>query len=268
MVSSRFLTSGIKTTPVKTNQGLLLPVVVTRPAPDHVRLLNELERQGRPSVHAPAFRLIAQESSLNAAERAELMVKTSALIAVSPTAARRSVQVFGTQQLSGCKIFTPGAASASVFAEHGLSVTVPEAYGTSEAMLVLPALQNVQGKVIVIAAAPGGRSLLAETLESRGARVIRVELYRRERLKPSVDFLRFLKARFHHPEDFYSMITSAMTFDVLRAGLPKALAEVWMAGRFVVSSDRLRAIVQSAGSDRVILAASAADADMLRVLSD
>ena len=253
---------------VKINQGLLSPVVVTRPAPDHVNLLNALKQQDRPVIHSPAFRLVAQEPALSASERIELMARASALIAISPAAARRSLQVFGTKQLSDCEIFAPGTASASAFVEQGLDVTAPEAYGTSEAILALPQLQNVRGMLIVIAAAPGGRSLLTETLENRGAEVIRVELYRRELLMPSADFLRFLNARSDCFQDFYSMITSAMTFEVLQARLPKALADIWMTGRFVVSSGRLKAIVQSAGSDRVIVAASAADADMLRALSD
>ena len=250
------------------NARTLLPVVVTRPAPDHVELLSALQRQGRPAVYSPAFRLIEQQPALTAPELDTLMGQASALIAVSPMAARRSLQVFDTQQLSRCRIFTPGVASASAFIEQGLDVLTPEALGTSEAILALPELRDVDGQIIVIAAAPGGRTLLAETLEKRGAIVMRIELYRREPLKPSAGFLRFLADRSRSREDFYSMITSSIAFDAIRTDLSQTQAQVWLQGRFIVSSDRLKAIVQAAGAERVTVAASAADTDMLRALSD
>ncbi len=56
----------------------------------------------------------------------------------------------------------------------------PQAVMTSEGLLALPSLQQVNGKKILIVCGEGGRDLLADSLQQRGATVTRCELYRRE----------------------------------------------------------------------------------------
>lgn len=50
----------------------------------------------------------------------------------------------------------------------------------SEGLLSLPALQAVTGQRFLVFRGQGGRELLRETLQARGARVSVIELYRRE----------------------------------------------------------------------------------------
>jgi uroporphyrinogen-III synthase len=73
-----------------------------------------------------------------------------------------------------------GSATARLLQEEGVApVWVPGTGGDSEALLALPALQQVSGWGVVVFRGAGGRELLADTLRTRGAQVSYVECYRR-----------------------------------------------------------------------------------------
>lgn len=100
---------------------------------------------------------------------------------VSANAARR-----GLDAVAGCwpqwpyrlPVYAVGRGTASVLEEAGLPVTVP-ARADSEGLLALPALQAVAGQHFLVFRGQGGRELLRDTLQARGAKVTVIELYRR-----------------------------------------------------------------------------------------
>lgn len=101
---------------------------------------------------------------------------------VSANAAR-----FGLDAVAGCwpqwpyrlPVYAVGRGSAAVLEQEGLTVTVPD-QADSEGLLALPALQDVAGQRFLIFRGQGGRALLRDTLQARGASVTMIELYRRE----------------------------------------------------------------------------------------
>jgi uroporphyrinogen-III synthase len=75
-----------------------------------------------------------------------------------------------------------GEATAQALRNSGFGAVIsPQARHDSESLLALEELKSVDGRKILIFRGQGGRELLREALESRGAHVTYVECYRRTR---------------------------------------------------------------------------------------
>jgi uroporphyrinogen-III synthase len=75
-----------------------------------------------------------------------------------------------------------GSASGRTLARFGVTgVIVPHARPDSEALLDLPQLGDVAGRRVIIFRGRGGREVLKDTLEARGARAEYAECYSRAR---------------------------------------------------------------------------------------
>lgn len=114
------------------------------------------------------------------------------LVVISPFAAEclaEALDRYWPQYPLGIAFYAVGAATAGILNERlGVAVHVsPPQAGeeTSEALLRLASLQSLAGQRLLLVAGEGGRTLLAETLAARGARVSRIEVYRRRLLVPS-----------------------------------------------------------------------------------
>lgn len=81
--------------------------------------------------------------------------------------------------LSGAELLAVGARTAEVLEGHGAPARTPER-ATSEGLLESPALRRPAGLRVLLVGGVGGRTLLADDLGARGARVERFECYRRE----------------------------------------------------------------------------------------
>jgi uroporphyrinogen-III synthase len=92
---------------------------------------------------------------------------------------------FGVEQLpddvdySCVRVFAVGSNTAARLAEAGLTALTP-GIASSEGILAMPELADVSSRVVLIIAGEGGRDVLAAGLEARGARVHRLEVYRRQ----------------------------------------------------------------------------------------
>ncbi|WP_461519637.1 uroporphyrinogen-III synthase [Porticoccus sp.] len=79
----------------------------------------------------------------------------------------------------GVRFYAVGKSTAWVLQQNHIPVETPLNTYDSEGLLNLPSLQNVTGKEVLIFAGKGGRRLLEDTLEQRGASVHRCDLYER-----------------------------------------------------------------------------------------
>ena len=159
-------------------------ILICRPEPDASRLAGRFRDAGADVCVLP---LIERQPLPETPERRTLVLgldEFSHIIAVSPFAARLLLDAIDTwwpQVPVGIRWYGVGAGTAAVRARHGLSPRRPPEGWTSEALLALPSLQQLEGEKVLLARGENGRELIRETLESRGARVIPLPLYRRFR---------------------------------------------------------------------------------------
>lgn len=112
------------------------------------------------------------------------------IVVISPFAATclsEALDRFWPQLPVGSSYYSVGRATAKTLHDQlGVRVHVPSLRAgedTSEALLALSSLQQLDHERVLLVAGEGGRPLLAETLAERGATVTRVAVYRR-RLEP------------------------------------------------------------------------------------
>ncbi len=155
-------------------------IVITRPAAQAEELASLVEAQGARALRFPAIEIqeIAdwQMPALGSFDLA---------VFVSPSAVQTVFQRIA-QWPPPLRAAAVGGGTRRELERRGVAdVLAPQAGGDSEALLALPAMQEVSGKRVVIFRGEGGRELLGETLSERGAQVTYAECYRR--VRPQAD---------------------------------------------------------------------------------
>jgi len=172
-----------------------LNIVVTRPRDQAFGLTQHITELGGNAILFPLLEITpaADASELNALK--QHLSTYDLLIFISPNAVKYGMSALGTVP-SVVRVATVGQSSAQALRDLGIAhVIAPTDRFDSEALLALPALQNVSGWTVAILRGNGGRELLGDTLKARGARVDYVTCY--ERSKPALDAGSVLKARPH-----------------------------------------------------------------------
>ncbi len=157
-----------------------------------------------------------------------------------------------------------GPSTAQALRAPGIpSVFMPEAppYET-ESLVALEHLHTVQGRSIVIVKGQGGRALLAQTLEARGAKVHPWVIYQRK--LSTLDPEALLKTWHSYPPDL-SVSTSRSALENLITLLgPKS--EVLKTKPMIVVGARMLALAQELGFQKPLLATGADDSTIIGVL--
>ena len=152
-------------------------VLVTRPAHQAAALVQLIEAAGGAAVAFPALAVEAVEAS-QLTDALSHLAEADMVIFISPNAAQFGMAAIGALP-AAIRVFAVGPGTARALAAHGVADVVTPDGQDSEALLALPALQDVAGKRVVIVRGVGGRPLLADTLGARGAQVHYLECYRR-----------------------------------------------------------------------------------------
>ncbi|MFU8814170.1 MAG: uroporphyrinogen-III synthase [Pseudomonadales bacterium] len=101
------------------------------------------------------------------------------IIYLSEHAVRHGLRALpDSSQARAARVLAVGRRTAAVLERHGVPSAAPDD-ATSEGLLALPQLQNLAAQHVLLVGGVGGRTLLAETLTARGARVARFDCYRR-----------------------------------------------------------------------------------------
>jgi len=243
-----------------------LSVLVTRPAQQSEGLCRLIEAaHGRP-VRFPALEILgpadkhAARDALQAARRADI------LVFVSANAVQYAFPLLPEQLPLDIRIAAVGSATARALAGCGLDPDLVPERMDSEGLLALPALQQLQGRHIVILRGNGGRELLAETLKARGAEVDTVEVYRRalpQRPAAAANLVRGWQQLVQ-----VVIATSNAILDNLYTLLGDRGAGLINDTPLIVVSQRMADHAVERGAQRVHVASSARDADLLTALCE
>src|SRR3569832_1646238 len=174
-----------------------LTVMVTRPAHQAARLCELIRAAGGEALAFPVLESAPGEDA--APVRALLARLDEFVIAlfVSSNAVDHAAALVGEHGVPPTlKLASVGQRTAESLRTHfgRVDIEAPPPYN-SETLLATRALQQVQGKRIVIVRGAGGRELLAETLRTRGAELCYAEVYRRLEPNTDLDALRAAHSR-------------------------------------------------------------------------
>lgn len=158
-------------------------ILVCRPEPEASRLTESLAAAGAAARALPLLERVALEETPQQRALIQNLDQFHHVIAVSPYAARRLLEAMDTwwpQPPVGIRWYGVGAGTARVLAAGGLKPSWPAHGVDSEALLAMPALNQVEGERVLLVRGEEGRELLRDTLRSRGADVSPLALYKRQ----------------------------------------------------------------------------------------
>ncbi len=161
-----------------------LGVVITRPRAAAEALAESLARHGARAFVFPALAIEAVGDSPALDTALAALPGCDLAIFVSANAVERGVALVKRRGgwPAGPRVAAIGEATAEALRNSGFTrVISPRERHDSEALLAQDELKAVEGRNILIFRGTGGRELLKEALEARGARVTYVECYRRVR---------------------------------------------------------------------------------------
>lgn len=143
-------------------------ILVTRAAPQGQELCALLEKHGAITHHVPTVEIQPRILDFNFFESdVAIFLSANAVKYCPPRCFSLSV-----------KYVAIGTATAMALMQRGVNAQQPE-ISNSEGLLALPDLQQVRGKEIAIYCGVGGRELLYQALNERGAHCQRYEVYQR-----------------------------------------------------------------------------------------
>ena len=189
-------------------------------------------------------------------------VASSRVVFTSPTAVRAAARLRPLAVASDEQVWCAvGSGTAAALRRAGIARVQAPARMDSEGLLALPALQHIDGRDVGLVTAPGGRGALLPALESRGARVIRADVYRRVPQSPdprAVAALRALQA------PAVLMVSSGEALQCTLDTLPSDALPALHRARVVATSDRLADLARQCGFGQVSTAKGPRPRDLLR----
>jgi uroporphyrinogen-III synthase len=251
-----------------------LEVLVTRPIHQVDEWRTSLEARGAQVFSVPVLDIknIDDPAGLQAIKNAILELDNyQIVIFVSQNAVNTAcdwIDRYWPQLPVGIDFLAVGQKTAESLQREGIEVVSTREVSlgamNSEALLALPCLQSVDAKKILICRGQGGRPLLAETLEARGAQVEYCELYQRVLPRDVKESL----GNIVWTSGVLPLITvhSGESLQNLYHNLPDSQAQWWLEQALVVPGERVAQAARDFGFSQVICAENAGSESMLKAI--
>jgi uroporphyrinogen-III synthase len=238
-----------------------ISVLVTRPERQADGLCEAIAAaHGRP-VRFPTLEILGPADTLGVRSRLATIAGDDILVFVSVNAVHYAFPLLPDQLPLDLAVAAVGSATGEALGECGLEPTLVPERMDSEGLLALPGLQAVAGRRVLLVCGNGGRDLIEQTLAERGARVERVEVYRRQRPE-RLAAARNLVAGWDRLVDVVTASSNAI-LDNLFEMVGPAGAELVRATPLVVISERMAAFAHTRGCRHVLVAESPRDEAVL-----
>lgn len=155
---------------------------LTRPRYQLSGLTAEIEARGGRVQALPMFEIEALPVDQSLRQQLLDLDQYELLFFISTNAARLGMEAingFWPQLPGHLQYFSVGPTTAEALADYDVRAQYPETGMSSEALLAMPALSDIDGRRALIFRGQGGREILAGGLREKGARVDYAEVYRR-----------------------------------------------------------------------------------------
>ncbi|MGH8282710.1 MAG: uroporphyrinogen-III synthase [Gammaproteobacteria bacterium] len=241
-------------------------IVITRPMHQGESLKTRLETKGANVLHFPTTEILPVSRSAELDACLKRLDRYDYAIFISPNAVDYAADFMDFGALPPqLKLAAIGPGTARALSAHGRKPDMlPRDGANSEALLKLKTLNSVDKKRILIVRGQGGRELLAETLEERGADVDYAEVYRRA--VPRLDHGE-LGRWFRQGSVDAIAVTSREALLNLDRMLSPALTPYLRSAQLLVSSARVIKLAGALGvRRRPVIAADASDRALVHAL--
>ena len=155
-------------------------VLVTRPAQRAADLCHMIEQAGGIPLQFAAIEITEPADSSSREYAREHIAEFSLAIFISPTAVEKTIEYMQTLP-ADLGLSAIGSRTARTLESRGFSLAIQPRGHDTESLLALPQMQpeQIAGTGILIFKGEGGRELLGDSLQARGARVYYADMYRR-----------------------------------------------------------------------------------------
>lgn len=242
-----------------------LNVLVTRPEQQAQDLCDLIESAGGRCIRFPLLAVEPSAHSVKAVEMLAGLKRGAWAIFVSANAVAFAKRAFGgpIKLAKGVRVAAIGKATALALQQACVNVDlIPNGQFDSETLLASPEMHNISGRTCAILRGEGGRELLAETLQARGAIVLHAVVYRR--VEPQANVSEFVDGWKQKHIDVVTMTSG----EALRNLVSKAGGgvESVQSTPMVVISNRLRREAMKLGFKTVVVSEQAADHAIVKTL--
>lgn len=244
-------------------------ILITRPSPYGEKLVNKLLDMGIFAYHLPLIYFSTGKNLLLLKKQLNFLSEGDFLFLISQHAisyAHNQLIDVGVSWPTKLIYYSIGKTTSIKMRNlSGISVKYPKDQETSEGLLKLPELINIDaGRRALILKGNNGRDFLEDTLQKRGVYVTCCECYNRHFLQYSgieqCHYMLFLKIRI-------VVITSESMLMHLYYLIPKYYRISWLIQcRLIVVSPRLATRAKQLGWEDIIVAWSANNETLIQVL--
>ena len=176
---------------VKTASLANISVAITRPTNQAKKLTQLIEAAGGNVIPFPLIEIAALDDVTQFEQIITDINDYDWMLFISSNAVQNSMPRLIKQGIpKHLKFAAIGPTTAETLKDFGIDeVLIPKDRFDSESLLSLPAMQDMQGKRVMLVRGIGGRDVLANTLTQRGAQVTFAECYQRINPQTNCDVL-------------------------------------------------------------------------------